>query len=65
MGKSLRSSLLHRFRTALPGHLEAVDTAAAEDASTSRGQAVHFDWYNRYSTMVSSFFKIIVALFSS
>jgi hypothetical protein len=53
MPMSLRSSLIDRYRSSLPGHLQVVDTASDEDANTSFGQAIHFDWYNRYNTMVS------------
>lgn len=37
----------------LPGHLHYVDTANDEGPEKACGQAIHFDWYNRYSTLVS------------
>jgi len=30
-----------------------MDTANDEGPDTSAAEAVHFDWYNRYSTLVS------------
>jgi hypothetical protein len=53
MPSSLRSTLLDRFRSSLPGHLQHVDSANDDGPETSCAQAVHFDWYNRYSTLVS------------
>jgi hypothetical protein len=53
MPNSLRSSLLNRYRSSLPGHLQHVDSAEDEGPTTTCGQAIHFDWYNRYSTLVS------------
>jgi hypothetical protein len=53
MPTSLRSTLLDRYRSSLPGHLHHVDTANNEGPDTSCAQAIHFDWYNRYSTLVS------------
>lgn len=59
MPSSLRSTLLDRYRSSLPGHLHDVDTAHDEGPEISLAQAVHFDWYNRYSTLVS-----LIQLFS-
>jgi hypothetical protein len=58
MPDNLRSTLLDRYRASLPGHLQHTDTANDEGPETSLSQAIHFDWYNRYSTLVSliSFF---------
>jgi hypothetical protein len=54
----LRLTLLDRFRASLPGHLQDVDTANDEGPEKSCGQAIHFDWYNRYSTLVSLILRI-------
>ena len=40
---------------ALPGHLEHVDSMTEENGHTSLGQAIYFDWYNHYCTLVSLF----------
>ena len=56
MPSSLRSTLLDRFMASLPGHLRYVDTANDEGPEKACGQAIHFDWYNRYSTLVSLIF---------
>lgn len=48
----LRSTLLPRFQAAFPGHLQDVDTASYEEANIACGEAIHFCWYNRYSTLV-------------
>lgn len=58
MPRHIRYTLLARYRSSLPGHLKHVDTAIDEGPDTSAAEAVHFDWYNRYSTLVSfiSFF---------
>lgn len=53
MPTPLRSTLLDRYHSSLPGHLRHVDTAQDEGPETSFAQAIHFDWYNRYSTLVS------------
>jgi hypothetical protein len=63
MPNSLRSSLLDFYQSSLPGHLQVVNTACDEDAHTSLGQAIHFDWYNRYSTMVSVLYQPLLHLF--
>ena len=55
MPSSLRSSSLDRYRVALPGHLEHVDSITEENGHTSLGQAIYFDWYNHYCTLVSLF----------
>ena len=56
MPHHLRSTLLDRYRSSLPGHLKHVDTANDEGPDKSAAEAVHFDWYNRYSTLVSLFY---------
>jgi hypothetical protein len=53
MPSSLRSTLIPRYQAAFPCHLQVTDTAAYEDADVSLGEAIHFSWYNRYSTLVS------------
>jgi hypothetical protein len=53
MPSPTRSSILDCYRSSLPGHLQHVDSAKDEDCLESLGQAIHFDWYNRYSTLVS------------
>jgi hypothetical protein len=58
MPSSLRSTLITRYQAAFPGHLQDVDTAAYEDIDLSLGEAVHFCWYNRYSTLVSLIYLI-------
>jgi hypothetical protein len=54
----LRSTLIPRFQAAFPGHLQLADTAANEEVDVSLGEAIHFSWYNRYSTIVSLFYFI-------
>lgn len=63
MPNDLRLSLIDRYRVSLPGHLQDVNTASAEDANTSLGQAIHFDWYNRYSIMVIFLFLYCCTFF--
>ena len=59
MVPALCSSLVEHYCLSLLGHLQKVDTAQVEGANRSCGQAVHFDWYNRYSTMVSLYSTIL------
>ena len=58
MPSSLRSTLIPRFQASFPGHLEVADTAANEKVDVSVGEAIHFSWYNRYSTSVSLIYLI-------
>lgn len=60
MPSPIRSSILDRYQSSLPGHLQHVDSAKDEDCLESLGQAIHFDWYNRYSTLVS----VIITFFN-
>lgn len=55
MGSGLRSTLIPRYQAAFPGHLQEADTRTNEKADVSLGEAIHFCWYNRYSTLVSLF----------
>jgi len=55
MTETLRSSLISKFNSALPGHLKPTDTTE-ETASQTNCETVHFDWYNRYSTDVRVFY---------
>jgi hypothetical protein len=55
----LRPTLIPRFQAAFPGHLQVADTAANEEVDFSLGEAIHFSWYNRYSTLVSLVFFIL------
>jgi hypothetical protein len=58
MPSDLRSTLIPRYRVAFPGHLKIADTATNEEANSSLGEAIHFSWYNRYSTHVSFIYLI-------
>ena len=59
MESSLRNTLLPCYQASLPGHLQYANTGASETACSSLGQAIHFDWYNQYCTLVS-FISILV-----
>jgi hypothetical protein len=58
MTSGLRSSLIPRFQASFPGHLQVADTTANEKVDVSVGEAIHFSWYNRYSTRVSLIYLI-------
>lgn len=63
MPDTLRSTLITRYQVAFPGHLQVADTQTNEKANVSLGEAIHFCWYNRYSTLVSFIYFILFTYF--